>query len=140
MVTRDGWRGVDPQRSRNRCGLFEMNALARAATEAGAQLRWLLQPDIGVRRRVARFWLILASGARYLDGTVQVIDPAAPAGTYGGTPAMVRAAVDGLGLSYSERQRARERDPLCRFLSRHRHRRTRIVRRSAACWRREGRA
>jgi hypothetical protein len=33
-----------------------------------------------------------------------VIDPAAQAGTYGETPAMVRAAVDGLGLSYSERQ------------------------------------
>jgi hypothetical protein len=83
---------------------YVMNALARAAMEAGAQLWWLLQPDIGVRRRVARFWLIRASGARYLDGTVQVIDPAAPAGTYGETPTMVRAAVDGLGLSYSERR------------------------------------
>ena len=83
---------------------YVMNALARAAMEAGAQLWWLLQPDTGVRRRVARFWLIRASGARYLDGTVQVIDPAAPAGTYGETPAMVRAAVNGLGLSYSERQ------------------------------------
>lgn len=57
-----------------------------------------------MRRRVARFWLIRASGARYLDDTVQIIDPAAAAGTYGETPAMVQAAVDGLGLSYSERQ------------------------------------
>lgn len=81
-----------------------MNALARAAMEAGAQLWWLLQPDIGVRRRVARFWLIRASGARYLDDTVRIVDSAAPAGTYGETPAMVQAAVNGLGLSYSERQ------------------------------------
>jgi hypothetical protein len=35
---------------------------------------------------------------------VHRIDPAAPPGTYGETPAMVRAAIDGLGLSYSERQ------------------------------------
>ena len=65
---------------------YVMNALARAAMEAGAQLWWLLQPGIGVRRRVARFWLIRASGARYLDDTVQIIDPAAPPGTYGETP------------------------------------------------------
>jgi hypothetical protein len=83
---------------------YEMNALARAAMEAGAQLWWLLQPGIGVRRRVARFWLIRASGARYLHETVQIVDPAAPSGTYGETPVMVGAAVDGLGLSYSERQ------------------------------------
>lgn len=83
---------------------YVMNALARAAMEAGAQLWWLLQPDIGVRRRVARFWLIRASGARYLDDTVRIVDPAALAGTYGETSAMVQAAVDGLGLSYSERQ------------------------------------
>lgn len=80
------------------------NAVARAAMEAGARLWWLLESGIGVRRRVARFWLARASGARYLDDTVHRIDPAAPAGTYGETPAMVRAAIDGLGLSYSERQ------------------------------------
>lgn len=83
---------------------YVMNTLAWAAMEAGAQLWWLLQPGIGVRRRVARFWLIRASGARYLDDTVQVVDPAAAPGTYGQTPAMIQAAVDGLGLSYSERQ------------------------------------
>jgi hypothetical protein len=83
---------------------YVANAMARAAMEAGAQLWWLLEPRIGVRRRVARFWLARASGARYLDGTVLRIDPAAPPGTYGETPAMVRAAIEGLGLSYSERQ------------------------------------
>lgn len=83
---------------------YVVNAIARAALEAGAQLWWLLEPGIGVRRRVARFWLARASGARYLDDTVHRIDPAAPPGTYGETPAMVRAAIDGLGLSYSERQ------------------------------------
>lgn len=83
---------------------YVANAVARAAMEAGAQLWWLLEPGIGVRRGVARFWLARASGARYLDDTVHRIDPAAPPGTYGETPAMVRAAIDGLGLSYSERQ------------------------------------
>lgn len=83
---------------------YVVNAIARAAMEAGAQLWWLLEPGIGVRRRVARFWLARASGARYLDDTVHRIDPAAPPGTYGETPAMVRAAIDGLGLSYRERQ------------------------------------
>ena len=83
---------------------YVVNAIARAAMEAGAQLWWLLEPGIGVRRRVARFWLARASGARYLDDTAHRIDPAAPPGTYGETPAMVRAAIDGLGLSYSERQ------------------------------------
>jgi len=83
---------------------YVVNAVARAAMEAGAQQWWLLEPGIGVRRRVARFWLARASGARYLDDTVQRIDPVASPGTYGETPAMVRAAIDGLGLSYSERQ------------------------------------
>jgi hypothetical protein len=35
---------------------------------------------------------------------VRIVDSAAPAGTYGETPAMVQAAVNGLGLSCSERQ------------------------------------
>jgi len=83
---------------------YVVNAIARAAMEAGAQLWWLLEPGVGARRRVARSWLARASGARYLDDTVHKIDPAAPPGTYGETPAMVRAAIDGLGLSYSERQ------------------------------------
>ena len=78
--------------------------LTRAAMEAEAQLWWLLEPGIGARRRVARFWLARASGARYLDDAVRKTDPAAPHGAYGETPAMVRAAVDGLGLSFSERQ------------------------------------
>jgi hypothetical protein len=57
-----------------------------------------------VRRRVARFWLIRASAARYLDDAVAKIDPAAPPGVYGETPTMVQAAVADLGLSYRERQ------------------------------------
>jgi hypothetical protein len=81
-----------------------MNALARAAMEAGAQLWWLLEPQIGVRRRVARFRLIRAQRALHLDGAVQKTDPAAPPGAYGETPAMVQAAVAGLGLKYNERQ------------------------------------
>jgi hypothetical protein len=83
---------------------YVLNALARAAMEAGAQLWWLLEPGIGVRRRVARFWLIRASAARYLDDAVKKTDPAAPPGLYGETPAMVQAAVADLGLSYRERQ------------------------------------
>jgi hypothetical protein len=83
---------------------YEVNALARAAMEAGAQLWWLLEPGIGARRRVARFWLIRAAGARHLDDAVRETDPAAPSGAYGETPSMVRATVDGLGLSFAERQ------------------------------------
>lgn len=83
---------------------YVVNTLARAAMEAGAQLWWLLEPEIGVRRRVGRFWLIRASGARYLDDMVRKIDPAAPPGVYGETPDMVKAAVADLGISYRERQ------------------------------------
>jgi hypothetical protein len=83
---------------------YVLNTLARAAMEAGAQLWWLLEPGIGVRRRVARFWLIRASGARYLDDAVKKTDPAAPPGVYGETPTMVQASAADLGLNYSERQ------------------------------------
>src|SRR5215469_3142358 len=41
------------------------NVLARAGMEAGSQAFWLLEPGIGARRRVARFMLIRASGARH---------------------------------------------------------------------------
>lgn len=82
---------------------YVINTLARAAMEAGAQLWWLLEPGIGARRRVARFWVVRASGARYLDNAVQAAYPQAPAGMYGETPAMVSAAIANLGLNYSER-------------------------------------
>jgi hypothetical protein len=71
---------------------YVLNTLARAAMEAGAQLWWLLEPGIGVRQRVARFWLIRASGARYLDDAVKKTDPSAPPGAYGETPTMVQTA------------------------------------------------
>jgi hypothetical protein len=83
---------------------YVLEALARAAMEAGAQLWWLLEPRIGVRRRVARFWLIRASGARYLDMSIKRADPEAPTGIYGETPAMVKDAMAALGLSLVERE------------------------------------
>lgn len=76
---------------------YVLEAEARAAMEAGAVLWWLLEPRIGARRRVTRFWLIRASGARYLDSSSQRVDPKAPPGTYGETPDMVRAAMAYLG-------------------------------------------
>jgi len=85
---------------------YVVEALARAAMEAGAVLFWLLQPRIGARLRVARFWLIRASGAEYLDESVQRIDPSA-AGAYGETPAMVEAAIQDLGLHYTRQQNPR---------------------------------
>jgi hypothetical protein len=87
---------------------YVTEALARAAMEAGAVLFWLLQPGIGARLRVARLWLIRASGAEYLEEAVQKMDPSA-AGTYGETPAMVEAAIQSLRLNYT-----RQRDPRTR--------------------------
>jgi len=40
---------------------YVLEAQARAAMEAGAVLWWLLEPGLGARRRVIRFWLIRAS-------------------------------------------------------------------------------
>jgi hypothetical protein len=87
---------------------YVTEALARAAMEAGAVLFWLLQPGIGAWMRVARFWLIRASGAEYLDEAVQKMDPSA-AGTYGETPAMVEAAIQSLGLNYTRQRDRRTR-------------------------------
>lgn len=87
---------------------YAVEALARAAMEAGAVLFWLLRPGIGARSRVARFWLVRASGAEYLNEAVQKIDPSA-AGTYGETPAMVEAAIRSLGLHYTRQQNPRTR-------------------------------
>jgi hypothetical protein len=83
---------------------YVLEAQARAAMEAGAVLWWLLEPKIGVRRRVARFWLIRASGARYLDTSVKKVDPKAPTGVYGETPEAVRQAMADLGLILEEKQ------------------------------------
>jgi hypothetical protein len=81
---------------------YVLEAIARSAMEAGAVLWWLLEPAIGARRRVIRFWLIRASGARYLDSSSRRVDPKAPAGTYGQTPEAVREAMADLGLTLNE--------------------------------------
>jgi len=73
------------------------NCLARAAMEAGSQAFWLLEPGIGARRRVARFMLIRASGARHRAKQVKLTDPGA-AGSYGETPEQAAALAEGLGL------------------------------------------
>jgi hypothetical protein len=65
---------------------YVTETLARAAMEAGAVLWWLLEPGIAVRRRVARFWLIRASGAERLAEAVALADPGAAPGVYGETP------------------------------------------------------
>lgn len=83
---------------------YVTETLARAAMEAGAVLWWLLEPGISVRRRVARFWLTRASGAERLAEAVALVDPRAAPGLYGETPAMVEAAIRGLGLVYTREQ------------------------------------
>ena len=44
---------------------YVLYCIARAGMEAGSQALWLLEPGIGARRRVARFMLLRASGARH---------------------------------------------------------------------------
>jgi hypothetical protein len=88
------------------------NCLARAAMEAGSQALWLLEPKIGARRRVARFLLIRASGARYLDKTVRMTDPGA-SGVYGETPAAVHALAAHLGLDCRYRGEGRDKRWWC---------------------------
>jgi hypothetical protein len=83
---------------------YVTETLARAAMEAGAVLWWLLEPGIGVRMRVARFWLIRASGAERLAEAAALTDPGAAPGAYGETPAMVEAAIRGLGLIFTRKQ------------------------------------
>lgn len=58
---------------------YVVEALARAAMEAGAVLFWLLQPGIGARLRVARFWLIRASGAGLQVSHARFPKPSQPA-------------------------------------------------------------
>jgi hypothetical protein len=86
---------------------YVVEAMARATMEAGAVLFWLLQPGIGARQRVARFWLVRASGSEYQDEVVQRIDPWVTPGTYGETPAMVHTAVRALGLNHTMQQNPR---------------------------------
>ena len=56
---------------------YVLQALARAAMEAAEVVDYLLDPGLGQRRQVIRFWLVRASGARYLDTSVTSVDPKA---------------------------------------------------------------
>src|SRR5258706_2825726 len=71
--------------------------LARGAMEAGSQAFWLLEPGIGARRRVARFMLIRASGARYRAEQVALSDPGAT-GLYGESPQQAADLAASMGL------------------------------------------
>lgn len=87
---------------------YVLEAQARAAMEAGAVLWWLVEPGIGARRRVIRFWLMRASGARYLEASSKKVAPKASPGMYGETPQAVRDAMAGLGLLLEETERRRK--------------------------------
>jgi len=82
--------------------------LARAAMEAGSQALWLLEPGIGARRRVGRFMLIRASGARYRAEQVGMTDPGA-AGLYGEIPQRAAELATSLGLECEYRPRGKHR-------------------------------
>jgi hypothetical protein len=84
------------------------NCLARAAMEAGSQAFWLLEPGIGARRRVARFMLIRASGARYRAEQVRLTDPEGT-GSYGETPELAADFAASLGLSCHYRPKGKYR-------------------------------
>jgi len=87
---------------------YVLEAMARAAMEAGSVLWWLLEPGIGARRRVIRFWLIRASGARHLDTATKRVDPKAAPGIYGETPDAVCDAMAELKLTLSETETRRK--------------------------------
>ncbi len=76
--------------------------------EAGAVLWWLLEPGLGARLRVIRFWLVRASGARNLDTSVRKVDPSATPGVYGQTPDSVRQDMADLGLVLEEKETPRD--------------------------------
>lgn len=79
---------------------YTSGVLARAAMESGSQAWWLLEGDIGARRRVIRSILIRASSARWLDKAVKTADPAGKTSDYGEDPGRVAAYARPLGLSY----------------------------------------
>jgi hypothetical protein len=84
------------------------NCLARAAMEAGSQAFWLLEPGIGARRRVTRFMLIRASGARHRAEQVNLTNPDA-ATLYGETPEQAAGLAAGLGLRCEYRPKGKHR-------------------------------
>jgi hypothetical protein len=76
------------------------NVMARAAMEAGSQAWWLLEPEIGARRRVIRSTLIRAQSAKYLEKAAQELDPVNPrAANYGEDPPKANAIAKNLGLT-----------------------------------------
>lgn len=84
---------------------YVANCLARSALEAGSQAWWLLEPNIGARRRVARFLLIRARSARAVQDTAKALG--VRPGDYGETVAIVveHAATLGLQLVSADKGR-----------------------------------
>jgi len=78
--------------------------LARAAMEAGSQAYWLLEPGIGARRRVIRFMLLRASGARLRAEEARKTGHGA-AVLRGETPERAAGLAAGLGLQCRYRSR-----------------------------------
>jgi hypothetical protein len=75
---------------------YVANCLARSALEAGSRAWWLLEPDIGAQRRVARFLLIRARSARAVHDTAKTLG--AEPGDYGETVATVFQHAAALGF------------------------------------------
>ena len=73
------------------------SCLDRAAMEAGSQAFWLLEPEIGARRRVARFMLLRASGAWQQDEQIKKTSSSTP-GSFGETRQQVKQLTDRYGL------------------------------------------
>ncbi len=83
---------------------YVLYCLARAGMEAGSQALWLLEPGIGARRRVARFMLLRASGARHRAEEASrsgIADPLAE------TPDQVASLAASLGLECEYREHRR---------------------------------
>lgn len=78
------------------------HVIARAAMEAGSQAWWLLEPNIGARRRVIRSLLIREASAQYLEKAALELDPLHGSATsYGEDPAMVAAYANQLAVTLS---------------------------------------
>lgn len=84
--------------------------LARAAMEAGSQAHWLLEPGIGPHRRVIRFMLLRASGARHYADEARKTGSAGP---YGETPEQAAELAASLGLECRYRPRGPDRGWWC---------------------------
>ncbi len=73
--------------------------LARGSLEIAASTSWLLQEDIGARRRVCRLQLMRIKSALELERAVNEIGVSNANGEYGETPDQVRRTSDELGLA-----------------------------------------